>query len=175
MASVCFRQRTAWQTGGAVARTSTSPSLVSAVLACLASVTLLVQYTRFPPVTGWACGEAACRCSGLGARGEPALLLGDARRLDPVLRVELLNRHREIIAYGPLREEQRRGDIGDAGAVRGGGQHHALALGERIHALAQRRRRQRRVHHPLPRDPAADRRPQLRGGAPFAAQTPPPP
>src|SRR5258705_7972347 len=50
-ASVCFRRRTAWRTDGAVARASTSPSPVSAVLACLASLTLLAQYTTFPPGT----------------------------------------------------------------------------------------------------------------------------
>src|SRR5260370_42497328 len=69
-ASVCFRRRTAWQTGGAVARASTSPSLVSAVLACLPSLTLLVQHTTLPPVTGCACGGAARPGPRRGRAGE---------------------------------------------------------------------------------------------------------
>ena len=57
-----------------------------------------------------------------GAALEPALLLGDVRRLDTVLRAELLDRRREVVAHCALGENERGGDLGDARAVGGGGQ-----------------------------------------------------
>ncbi|EXU85738.1 hypothetical protein P354_06965 [Streptomyces noursei PD-1] len=86
-----------------------------------------------------------------GAEGsEPALVAGRADRLGAVAGAGLLDGEREVVADGALREVQRGGDLGVGGAVRGGVQHLALAVGQRAGAVGQGGRRQHRVDDPLP-------------------------
>src|SRR5438309_9461964 len=83
-----------------------------------------------------------CRVPGRGrprpySNLEPSLLLRDAHGLQPVARVELLDRRGEVVADGPLGEKQALGHLGDAGSVGRGDEHLGLPLRERAVALRQ--------------------------------------
>src|SRR5712692_11071826 len=88
---------------------------------------------------------------------EPALLLGDARRLGAVARPDLLHRRRQMVANGALGERQRNRDVGDGIAGMRSREDLALTRRERALALGQRRRGKARVDDAIARDAATDR------------------
>ena len=54
-----------------------------------------------------------CVCLSFYEMLEPALLLGDVRCLNPVMRSQLLDGYREVIADGAFKKEERCGDLGN--------------------------------------------------------------
>src|SRR5579872_4147748 len=85
---------------------------------------------------------------------QPALLLGDVRRLHPVVRSQLLDGCREVVAHRSLGQRERVRNLRDSRAMRRGGQHLTLALGEGIGARRERLGGERGIHHMLRPSPA---------------------
>src|SRR5215831_3155758 len=71
---------------------------------------------------------------------EPAAFLRHPQRLGPVAGAGLLDASRQVIAHGPLGEEQRGGDLGDRRAILARREHVPLAGGERAGTLGERGR-----------------------------------
>src|SRR5579872_2015479 len=80
---------------------------------------------------------------------QPALLLGDVRRLHPVVRSQLLDGCREVVAHRSLGQRERVRNLRDSRAMRRGGQHLTLALGEGIGARRERLGGERGINHML--------------------------
>src|SRR5258708_11225688 len=92
---------------------------------------------------------------------EPALLLGDVRCLNPVMRSQLLDGYREVVADGAFRKEERCSDLGNTCSARGGCQYIALPLGERIITFTERRHGKGGIDDPLASHSSPDSRRKL--------------
>src|SRR5262249_55579514 len=75
------------------------------------------------------------RCSTEGL--QPALLPRDPHRLGPVAHRQLLDSRGEVVADRALGEVEGLGEFGVGGAVGGGAQHLAFAIGEGVGALGE--------------------------------------
>src|SRR5258706_14328445 len=91
----------------------------------------------------------SCACLSFHEMLEPALLLGDVRCLNPVMRSQLLDGYREVVADGAFREEERCSDLGNTCTACGGCQNPTLPLSEWIITFAERCHGKSRIDDPL--------------------------
>src|SRR5918995_6456756 len=96
------------------------------------------------------------------SRLQPPFSFGETRCLHPVARPELLDRGGEVVAHGAFGEVELGRYVLDGRPVRRGGEHLALAPGERGLALAQGCGGQGGVHHPLASHDPTDGRYEVR-------------